>query len=259
MAERLARSEIVVVTAGGPHPWIIINALRDAFGPVTVIQEESEGRGTLIHRRAKKFGWWNALGQTAMMAWSVLGKRLAKRRIAAIIERNGLQTEPPPCQHIIHVPSVNSIMFRAAVVQLDPKAVLLVGCRMLGAESLAEIKCPILNYHAGITPKYRGMNGGYYALAEGDAENFGGTVHLVDAGVDTGDVIYQARGAPAPDDDFLTYAFRLAAISRDISMQAVRDALDGTLKPVRVDLPSMQWFHPTLWRYVWTGLTKGVW
>ena len=56
--------------------------------------------------------------------------------------------------------------------------------------------CPVLNYHAGITPKYRGMNGGYWALATGDAGNFGATVHLVDAGVDTGGVLHQVRGRP---------------------------------------------------------------
>ena len=31
------------------------------------------------------------------------------------------------------------------------------------------------------------MNGGYWALATGDVGNFGTTVHLVDAGVDTGE------------------------------------------------------------------------
>ena len=32
--------------------------------------------------------------------------------------------------------------------------------------------------------------------AEGDLDNFGVTVHLVDAGIDTGDVLYQARFLP---------------------------------------------------------------
>jgi len=39
----------------------------------------------------------------------------------------------------------------------------------------------------------------------------------------------------------------------------VQDALDGTLKPRRVDLPSKQYFAPTLGSYLWTGLARGVW
>ncbi|TIX34518.1 MAG: formyl transferase, partial [Mesorhizobium sp.] len=24
-------------------------------------------------------------------------------------------------------------------------------------------------------------------------------------------------------------------------------------------LPSKQWYHPTIWHYLWTGLTKRIW
>lgn len=42
-------------------------------------------------------------------------------------------------------------------------------------------------------------------------------------------------------------------------VMAVEDALAGRLAPHRVDLPSRQWFHPTLWSYFRTGLKQGVW
>jgi methionyl-tRNA formyltransferase len=130
---------------------------------------------------------------------------------------------------------------------------------MLTRATLAAIPCPVINYHAGITPKYRGMNGGYWALATGDAENFGSTVMLVDAGVDTGAALYQARGRPAKDDTIATYALTQAAFSLDICIRALEDALAGRLSPIQPDLPSKQWYHPTIWSYVWTGLTKSVW
>lgn len=250
---------IVLVTAGGPHPWIIANALVDRFGPIDVILEDGEPRSALVRRRIRKFGHLNAAGQTAMMAWSVLAKRLLKGRIARIIEENGLQPEPRPGQSIVGVSSVNAPEFRAAVARLRPDVLFLVGCRMMKADVLAAMPCPVVNYHAGINPKYRGMNGGYWALANGDPENFGGTVHLVDAGVDTGAILHQVRGKPEPGDNFMTYAFRQAAMSRAICVRAVEDALAGKLAPTTSDLPSKQWFHPTIWGYFWTGLTRGVW
>ena len=57
----------------------------------------------------------------------------------------------------------------------------------------------------------------------------------------------------------LEYAHRLAAVSRDMCVRAVRDALEGGLRPVASDAPSRQWYHPTIWQYVATGLRKGVW
>ena len=57
---------------------------------------------------------------------------------------------------------------------------------MLRRPLLEACGCPVVNYHSGINPAYRGINGGYFALANGEPEHFGVTLHLVDLGVDTG-------------------------------------------------------------------------
>ena len=103
------------------------------------------------------------------------------------------------------------------------------------------------------------MNGGYWALATGDAANFGATVHLVDSGVDTGGILYQVRGKPGAGDNIMTYGHRLAAMSRDMCVQAVGDALKGELRAVQTSAPSRQWYHPTIWQYLATGFSRGVW
>ena len=69
----------------------------------------------------------------------------------------------------------------------------------------------------------------------------------------------KARLEPKPGDNFHTYLWRLAAGSRDIVIKAMEDTVSGTLSPVHVNLPSRQWFAPTLGGYVWTGLSRGVW
>lgn len=224
---------IAVVTAGGPHVWAIVNALQDRFGPVAVILEQPESKRRLLQRRAKKLGWISVAGQLGTMVFTRLRKKVLGSRDLDAIAGEGLDTTQRPGQTII--------------------------CRLVGAGVLAQIPCPVLNYHAGITPKYRGMNGGYWSLATGDAENFGAKVHLVDAGVDTGGVLRQVRGAPKQGDNLTNYALRLAAMSRDICIRAVEDALAGKLSPIDPRLPSKQWYHPTIWFYLWTGLTKGVW
>ncbi|HEY6629982.1 MAG TPA: formyl transferase [Rhizobiaceae bacterium] len=250
---------IVVATEGGPHVWAIVNALADRFGEVTVILETPESKKALLMRRARRQGWVSAAGQLGTMVLVRLGKRFFAGRADRIVAEAGLETGPRPGQAIVEVPSANSPELVAAIGRLKPAVVLLAGCRLLSQQTLAAIPCPVLNYHAGITPKYRGMNGGYWALATGDAENFGATVHLVDAGVDTGGVLHQVRGRPGSGDNIALYALRLAALSRKICIEAVADALDGRLAPTTPDTPSKQWYHPTLWFYVWTGLTRGVW
>lgn len=250
---------IVVVTEGGPHIWAIVNAIADRLGSVSVILETPESKKQLLLGRAGRQGWLQAIGQLGTMVLTRLGKRFFAGHAANIIAEQKLQTEPRPGQKIIHVPSANAPECLQAIEDIRPGVVLLAGCRLLSRQTLAKMPCPVLNYHAGITPKYRGMNGGYWALASGDAENFGTTVHLVDAGVDTGGVLQQARGKPGPGDTISSYALRQAAFSRDICVDAVSDALAGKLATSDPGLPSKQWYHPTIWFYLWTGAKSGVW
>src|SRR5690606_20205248 len=250
---------IVVVTEGGPHIWAIINAIADELGPVSVILERPESKRKLLQRRARRLGLISVTGQLGTMVLTRLCKRFFAGHATRLIAQENLRTQPRSNQVIIHVPSANSPECLASIAEIRPGVVLLAGCRMLSGETLAAIPCPVLNYHAGITPKYRCMNGGYWALASGDPANFGTTVHLVDEGVDTGAAFHQARGKPQAGDTISSYALRQAAFSREMCVQAIREALAGKLMPYGPALPSRQWYHPTLWSYLWTGIRRGVW
>lgn len=251
---------ICVVTAGGPHPWIIINGLKQTFPGLKVVVEEPEGRLAFLRRRARRLGWAAVLGQFATMMIIRVGKLVLAGRIRRIIASDGLMTSPSPDQQMVKVGSVNSGAFLNILDDIKPAAILLVGCRMMTSATLARISCPVLNYHAGITPQYRGMNGGYWALATGDEGNFGSTVHLVDPGVDTGPVIAQVRCVPRDGDTIMTYAYTQASASRQMCVDALILATTGPLvATVQPQAPSRQWYHPSLWRYLRTGLSRGVW
>ncbi|RUW61299.1 formyl transferase [Mesorhizobium sp. M7A.F.Ca.US.008.03.1.1] len=258
-AGRSSTRPIVVVTGGGQHVWAMINAIADRVGPVSVVLETPESKKQLLRGRARRQGWISAMGQLGTMVLSRLGKRFLAGHSARLIAEEQLEVEPRPGQEIIQVASANGLECLQAIQKIRPGVVLLNGCRLISAEMLSKMPCPVLNYHAGITPKYRGMNGGYWALVSGDAQNFGTTVHLVDAGVDTGGVLKQARGRSKKGDTISSHALRQTAFSRDICVEAVSDALAGKLTTIDPGLPSKLWYHPTIWFYVWTGLRTGIW
>ena len=67
------------------------------------------------------------------------------------------------------------------------------------------IDVPVINIHAGVTPRYRGVHGGYWALREGRPGLAGSTVHLVDPGIDTGGILAQATFTAGDADSIATY------------------------------------------------------
>jgi hypothetical protein len=252
-------AKIAVLTVPTPESWIIINALAEHFGPVTVIAEERQGKLDLIRKRMKRLGPVTVLGQIGFVLLQSLIARRSHGRIQEIVESERLDPNPNPLCQILPVGSVNAMACRAALAMVKPDVVVVIGTRIIGRQTLDAITVPLINCHSGINPKYRGQAGGYWARAMGDPQNVGVTVHLVDKGVDTGAVLSQDRIDAAQDDTFSSIYFLQAAAIRPLAIKAVEDALSGALKPIQVNLPSQQYFHPTLWFYLWTGWTRGVW
>ena len=251
--------KVVVLTAGGPLAWMVVNGLLARIGPVTVIEENPETKGEIVRRRLRLVGPIATAGQVAFGVWQRLLGRRAERRLRDIREQYGLDADPPAGIDVHRVTSINSDAARQLLAGLDPKVVAVYGTRIISRATLAAVSAPFINYHAGINPKYRGQHPAYWALAAGDAEHAGVTVHLVDAGVDTGEVLYQERVSFTPADTIATYQTLQAATGVALFARAIEDALAGRLAPRRVDLPSRNHLPPTLWRYVWTGVTRGVW
>lgn len=253
------QGRIVVFTAGGTNPQLMINALSKRFADIHVIEEKPESKGEILKRRARRLGWFNALGQLATMIASRLYKKVAAKRANDIIAQYGLNADTNPAIPVIHVTSLNSDTCWKAVADLKPDVVFTISCRILSEKTLAAIPCPVINFHAGINPMYRGQMGGYWSLVENDAENFGATVHLVDKGVDTGGTLYEQRVEPAKADTMATYPLLLTAASTGIAIRAIEDALSKNLKPQTPSGKSALRFPPPVWVWLWHGIKRNIW
>lgn len=74
---------------------------------------------------------------------------------------------------------------------------------MIPAAALAHMACGAVNFHDGPLPRYAGLNAPVWALLQGAVQH-GITWHLIDAGVDTGDILEQRLFQIAADDTALT-------------------------------------------------------
>ncbi|MBL0375088.1 formyl transferase [Rhizobium sp. KVB221] len=251
---------ILVLTAGGPIPTIMIDALAEHFPDrVRVLHEEPESKWKILRSRARRFGWVKACGQLATMIASRLGKKSAARRWADIMAEHAPLPRTVVAPPVHRVTSLNDPAARTLIRELSPAVVVTVSCRLLASSTLAEITRPVLNFHAGINPAYRGQMGGYWALVEGDSENFGATVHLVDAGIDTGGALYEKRLLPNRADSISTYPLLLTAASTDIVIRAVEDALANRLAPYSPPGRSVLRYPPTIWTWLANGFKTGIW
>ncbi len=87
------------------------------------------------------------------------------------------------------------------IAAYDPELVVCAGfMRILGPKTIARFAHRILNVHPALLPAFPGAHGARDALRAGVRVS-GCTVHLVDAGVDTGPILAQGAVPVLPTDD----------------------------------------------------------
>ena len=256
---------IVLLAAPGISTNIVFNAIDSESGLSGVIIEEPIPRWRFLLRRARRLGYREAMGQILFQALvPPLLRKLSRRRIEAIVRGHGLDTSPIPESRVSRVSSANSEQAHMLLRRLEPDVIVINGTRILDAATLSAVSARFVNMHTGITPMYRGVHGGYWALVSSDAANCGVTVHEVDRGLDTGRILHQARITVDKRDNFITYPLlQLGAgiplLLRHLAAPDSDATPDDESRAMAAQAESRAWSHPTLWGYLRTLARNGVW
>ncbi len=236
---------------------IVYHYIKDICKIEATIIEEPVPKRVVLLKRLKRKGIFRVIGEILFIVFNTAFlKRLSKERINEIVMYNNLNKED--IKNYIKVDSVNSDKVIDILQDISPDIVIVNGTRIISPKVLHSIDIPFVNIHVGITPKYRGVHGGYWALSQNDKKNCGVTIHLVDTGIDTGDILYQDTITLLPKDNFNTYPYLQIAKALPLLKAVIEDIEKNSLKTVKNSLPSRIWTHPTLFEYVKYYIIYGV-
>lgn len=254
--------KIVMIAGIGEYPKKVYNYLMEHQIEIHhLIIEDPISTRSFLRRRVRKLGLLHVLGQVLnrLLVVPIL-KVTSKNRIEEINELGQLRSTLPSEVPITRVPSANSPECLEILQKIDPCLVLIIDTRILSKRTLSAISGKILNVHAGITPKYRGWHGGYWALTKEDPGNCGVTVHLVDEGIDTGGILYQKLIKPTKKDNYYTYPSLQLVTVLPLLEQAIQDVLTDHIQ-VKASGPTNDgdvYYHPTIWEYFYYRIKLGV-
>lgn len=107
------------------------------------------------------------------------------------------------------------------VEHLNPDLVALAGfMKILSPAFVNRFSPNLINIHASLLPLFPGANAVRDTLAAGVSET-GATIHVVDAGVDTGPVIFQRTVPVMPGDDVPTLHERIKVHERELLIETI--------------------------------------
>ncbi len=109
---------------------------------------------------------------------------------------------------------------------LDPDLGVVLGTRILKHSTFTIPRMGCINLHKGKVPEYRGMPPGFWELYDGQ-DSAGVTVHVVDDGLDTGDVLGTRCIPIHPKDTPVTLRKKLDQIGNELLACCVADLAEG--------------------------------
>jgi methionyl-tRNA formyltransferase len=251
--------KIVLLAGKGISTNIVYHYLSQHILFDAVIIEDAVPKKEFIKKRIKKLGLGKVIGQLFFQFLIIpILNITAKKRQQEIIIQNSLSTKAIDENKVTFVLSVNSDACLEMLQRINPDIIVVNGTRIISKKILSNLSAKIINTHAGITPKYRGVHGGYWALVNNDLANCGVTIHFVDAGIDTGSVIAQQTISPTKKDNFTTYPLLQLAAGLPFLHKAITDISSNTITTSKGTAESALWTHPTIGQYLKNYFSKRI-
>jgi len=156
----------------------------------------------------------------------------------------GMQVAPTPVKQVALEHGVevvqpekikNNLEFRAQLEQIAPEAIVVVAYGRIIPQWMIDLP-PLgnINGHASLLPKYRGAAPIQWAIASGETVT-GVTTMRIDAGLDTGDMLFKRETAIQPEDTAVTLAPRLAALTAESLVETLPALKEGRIQPQKQD------------------------
>ncbi len=121
--------------------------------------------------------------------------------------------------------------FISELRELKPDLIVVVAYGQILPQSILDLpKFGCLNVHTSLLPKYRGASPIQSAILNGETET-GVTIMKMDAGLDTGEIISQARTPILPEDNSQTLHDRLAQLGAELLVETIPDYVAGKISP----------------------------
>ena len=121
--------------------------------------------------------------------------------------------------------------FIEEVRRLAPDLIIVAAYGQILPQSLLDVpRFGCLNIHTSLLPKYRGAAPIQWAILNGDAET-GVTIMRMNAGLDTGDIVSEARTPITSDDTAQTLHDRLAHLGGVLLGPTIQDYVAGQITP----------------------------
>ncbi len=223
--------KIIIFTRTGFHHTSFINRLQEKFEISLVVREaypetRRKGRlGALIRNALRRNGRREIKDMRYLDEFHrnfSAGFRYHKSLKDFLKSPFDVVVEKARTKYLYVKPGeINSTDFLSFLKGLAPDVAAVLGSSVISPRLITIPKIGMVNLHSGLSPYYRGTWSYGWPIVNGEPEYIGVTVHHVDPGIDTGDIIYQTRPVLDGRDDLNAIFLKVIAEGIELVGDAV--------------------------------------
>lgn len=185
---------VAMLRSDAPHNEYHAAVLQNRFEVVAMIVEPGKDQRHALRVRRRWADYGAALYHDTRR--SVLGLTTYRRRYFADIPNVPSDRRAP----VHRISTINDPTVSGLLRQVRPDVTVVTCTTVLTPETIAAADGLILNIHGGYLPNYRGWYGFFFALYDREYDKIGSTIHFIDFGIDTGDIVEVVRPNIYPGD-----------------------------------------------------------
>jgi folate-dependent phosphoribosylglycinamide formyltransferase PurN len=219
----MSKLTAIILCGQSPRHLYFANQVAKACKPLAIIQEGGHDAPfmKIIKLFLKPIRLWRKLNR-----WLRDRKRYRGHKEAEFFFANTLPHLTHP-QLRVEVPHINHPDVIQLIDRYQPDLIIVFGTSLLKGALLEKGRLGIINLHGGLSPDYRGADCTFWALYNQEPEKVGCTVHYINAGIDTGNIIAHISPEIKASDDELTLFWRAVKSSTHLYTELLNKIEQG--------------------------------
>ena len=235
--------KIAILCSDDAHHHYLIAALQKRFNVAAVVIEPGVSQRKRLLQRRKYVDYLYSEYHRFRREW--LGLNAYRKKYFTLDQPADQSTDQPapkpPSYKLLTADSINDPGVAELLRETGSDITIVMGTSILGKRVLDSAGPMILNIHGGYLPDYRGNHCFFFAVYEGRFDRIGSTIHFINAGIDTGEIVEVVVPPIYPQDSVEALYCRAEklAIGRLISWLEFSEAggtLPRTAQPYRARL-----------------------
>lgn len=232
---------ILIITADQARHQYLCLAIAEAFGGVSIMQEP-KGSGGRRQSRWRRF--LASKHKTQLVANAILNRWYRQANEAFQREKDGTEYSyfsdasriftaryaQSIAARVAPGKSINDAEYVDRIREMRPDIIVVMGTSLIKKDIMILPRLGVLNLHTGLSPYYRGGLSNFWPIINKEPQYCGVTVHALDLGVDSGDIVY--NGLPVIDarDTFSSINCKAITLGVELMKRAIQDLQSGALR-----------------------------